>query len=318
MSDAAASQLLRALRGRRSQIAFARRLGYRANPVCDWEHARRFPTAVETLRAARVVGVDVDAAFRAFATPEVPPPATHDTEGLAAWFRALKGATPVGEVAERAGVSRFVVSRWLGGRAQPRLPDFLRLLDALTRRMADWVAGLVPIAQVPALLPEFERRAASRRLASELPWSQAVVRLLETVDYAALPAHDDVWLATRLGVPADEVARCLAALAAAGVVAVDGGRFRAAAPLTVDTRGDPARVVRLKSHWASVAAERLPAPRPGDLFSYNVVSLSRADLERLRQLHLAYFRDVRALVAASEPVEVAALVNVQLVTFDGG
>ena len=39
-------------------------------------------------------------------------------------------------------------------------------------------------------------------------------------------------------------------------------------------------------------------------------------MERLRELHLAYYRSVRALVAASEPVEVAALVNVQLITFD--
>jgi hypothetical protein len=35
----AARQLLRAMRGRRSQVAFARRLGYRSNPITDWERS---------------------------------------------------------------------------------------------------------------------------------------------------------------------------------------------------------------------------------------------------------------------------------------
>jgi transcriptional regulator with XRE-family HTH domain len=109
--ERAASQLLRALRGSRSQIAFARRLGYKRNPICDWENGRSYPTAVETLRAAGVAGVDVAGAFAAFATLEVPPPEGFDTEALAAWLDRLRGAMPIGEVAERTGVSRFVVSR---------------------------------------------------------------------------------------------------------------------------------------------------------------------------------------------------------------
>ena len=239
-------QLLRAIRGARSQIAFARRLGYRRNPICDWEHGRRFPTAVETLRATRIAGLDLDRAFRGFATLEAPPPSGYDAEALAAWLGRLRGKTPIGEVAARAGVSRFAASRWLSGATQPRLPDFLRLVDALTRRLSDWVAALVPIENVPALAADFARRQDGRRLAVEVPWSEAVVRLLETAEYQGSP-HRPGWLAERLGV-------------------------------------DP-------------------------------ISLSRADLERLRELHLGYFREVRALVAASEPVEVAALVNVQLITF---
>ncbi len=47
----AASQFLRAVRGKRSQVAFARRLGYRANPITDWENGRRYPTAAEAMEA---------------------------------------------------------------------------------------------------------------------------------------------------------------------------------------------------------------------------------------------------------------------------
>lgn len=314
--EEAAQQLLRAIRGRRSQVAFARRLGYKRNPVADWEHGRRTPTVVETLRAASLSGIDLDEVFHRFATPDEPVPEGYDRAGLGAWLQGLRGQTPMAEVAEKAGASRFAVSRWLSGTTNARLPSFLRLLEALTGRCSDWVALLVDIEQVPALLPSHRRRARQRELAAEVPWAAAVLRLLETTSYRDLPAHEPGWIAARLGIPADEEARCLAALQEGGVVQWRRTHYRAAAPLTVDTRTSPERVRRLKAHWSSVGHARALHPRPGDLVSYNVISLSRRDLERLRALHLAYYRDVRALVAGSEPVEVAALVNVQLLTFE--
>ena len=310
-----ASQLIRAIRGPRSQVGFARRLGYRGNPIPNWENGRRYPTAVETLRAAALSGIDVAAAFRDFATPDAPAPTRFDTPGLAAWLDTLRGQRPISGVAAALGVSRPVASRWFSGTTRPRLPQFLHLLSVLTQRLSDWVAALVDIEQVPSLVADHRRRSAARRLAADVPWSAAVVRLLETEGYAALPAHRPGWIARRLSIDATTEAEALTALEGAGAIRWDGTRYRAV-PQTVATRPSPDTVVRLKGHWAEVARARLGALRPGDLHSYNVISVSRADLEQIRQRHLAYFRDLRALVAASEPVEVAALVNVQLVTFD--
>lgn len=293
-----ARQFLRAVRGARSQAAFSRKLGYRGNPVADWEAGRRFPTAEEALRACERVGIDVPAAFHRF--HPVAAPALAD--GLAAWTSAVRGATPFTEIGERIDRSRFAVARWLTGEARPRLPDWFRLVDALTGRLSDLVAALVPIAEIPALAPQHAAREASRRLAFEEPWTEAVLRVIET------GTSDPGGVAVRLGIPEADAARCLARLVDAGVVR-DG---RVAGALTVDTRAYPA----LREHWARVALARLAAGTT-DLFSYNVVSVSRADLARMEELHRAYFREIRAIVAASEPSEVAALVNVQLVRFDG-
>lgn len=82
--EAAAQQFLRALRGKRSQRAFARRLGYRGNPMTDWEHGRRYPTAQEALRAAARVNIDVRAAFARIAHG-VPLSVGADGFGLGAW-----------------------------------------------------------------------------------------------------------------------------------------------------------------------------------------------------------------------------------------
>lgn len=57
--DELASDFLRALRGKRSQLAFSRRLGYRSNVVARWENHRCWPTAAGTLYAASRTGIDV-------------------------------------------------------------------------------------------------------------------------------------------------------------------------------------------------------------------------------------------------------------------
>ena len=93
------------------------------------------------------------------------------------------------------------------------------------------------------------------------------------------------------------------------------GRYRPLQPLNVDTAAEPAALNRLKAHWTHVALERLDDPRPEDWLGYNVLSLSAADLERVREILRNAYREIRALAAASEPVERAALLNLQLVTF---
>jgi len=303
-----ARELLRALRGQRSQVAFARRLGYRGNPVADWEAGRRFPTALELLRAYERVAGDVSDAFARF-HPNVPARLDDGTLDVAAWLSALRGSASAQDIAGRAKLSRHQVARWLRGQTQPRVPDFLRVLDAITGRVTDLVAELVPIDRVPSALRDWERRQAARNLAHEEPWTEAIVRVIESRPYRELPAHSSEFVADALELSLEVVQRCLDKLEATGIIARRGERYQPVQALTVDTRA----VGKLREHWAGVAAERVHAPRPDDIFSYNVFSASRADMARIDALLRATFREIRLIVANTREDEAAALVNLQLV-----
>jgi transcriptional regulator with XRE-family HTH domain len=307
-----AAELLRALRGGRSQRAFARRLGYRANPITDWEHGRRFPTALEALRAAHLLGVDVAAAFAAFHV--APPPAM--TPGgrfaLGPWLTAIRGTTPVAHLAERAGCSRFSLARWLSAKAQPRLPEFLRCVDAITGRMPDLIAALVPIEQVPSVLARHRSMRAARRLAFDAPWTEGVLRVLETKDYRELSAHADGFIARRLGVPIEIERDCLNRLEVAGVIRLENERWCQDRPLTVDTRSSRDDLSLLLRQWTAVGYRRIAERGSRDFFAYNVMSCSRADYERIRELLRRTFREIQSLVASSEPSESVAVLNLHL------
>lgn len=309
--ELAAQQFLRALRGKRSQQALARRLGYRGNPLTDWEHGRRYPTAREALRAAGVLKVDVAAALARFA-PGVALGADKHGPLLGAWLTQLGGETTITELAQRSGLSRFAIGRWLAGQRHPRLPDFLRLVDAMTARVPDLVAELVPIADVPALAARFAAADAARRIAFDEPWTEAVLRVLETEGYRALAAHRPGVIADRLGIPLETEQRALARLEAAQLIRWDGTRYGELRPITVDTRGGREALHALRKHWALIAAERAGKPLPEDFFGYNLFSVSAADYERIRELLRGAFREIRAIVAASEPPERIGLINLQL------
>jgi DNA-binding phage protein len=312
-----ASEWIRALRGKRSQLAFSRRLGFRTNVVHTWEAQRRWPTASRSLAVAQRAGVDPKAALTRFYRTAPTWLAAHSAaspELVARLLTDLRGRATIGDVAQRTGRSRFAVARWLKGEAEPRLPDFLRLIEAMSLRGLDFVAAFVDPKELPSLRGHWERLEAGRRAAFDLPWSHAVLRVIELESYQRAP-HRAGYIAAQLGISTEEEQKCVEALLTSGQLDWDGSRYRVGAQFT-DTRHYPEAGRRLKIWWTRQALERLEHDEDG-LFSYNLFAVSERDYERLRELHLSYFRELRSIVAASQPAERVVLANVSLLPLTG-
>lgn len=313
-----ARQFLRALRGKRSQVAFARRLGFRSNVAHSWETGRNYPTAAETLRVAQRLGVDVRGAFTTFYRN---PPEwlghgdAASPDSIVRLLADLRGRTPVVHLSLASGLSRFAIARTLSGAAQPRLPDFLRLVEACSLRTVDLIAAFVDPSHIPALAEPWRKLEAARSAAYDQPWTLAVIRALELEPYRKLKRHRPGWIAARLGIGRDVEATCLTLLERSGQIRFDETHFRIIAGAALDTRRDPERARSLRKWWAERALERFGEGEER-IFSYNVFGVSRRDYQRLRELHRAYFQELRAIVAASQPVERVAIANFQLIGLD--
>jgi hypothetical protein len=187
------------------------------------------------------------------------------------------------------------------------------LIEASTLRGLDFIAAFVDPTGLPSLERAWRELEALRRAAHDLPWTQAVLRAIELQDYRALPAHVPGWIAERLGVDPSVEARAFALLASSGQIERTDGRYRVREVRALDTRRDRASTTALRRFWLDVARERLALAAPG-IYSFNVCAVSRADLARLEALHEDYFRQMRAIVASSEPVQEVALVSTQLLS----
>jgi hypothetical protein len=261
------------------------------------------PTAEDAFRACARVGIDVQGAFQRF--HPAPPPSPNDTASLSHWLDTIRGSTSIVELAALAATNRFTIARWLAGKAKPRLHEFLLFVDVVTGRCCDLVANLVPIESVPALQPAHLARSLARELAHEEPWTEAILRVLESRPCG--PGE----IAAQLGIDVETERRCLDKLMRANIVRAVGGHYSVIGELSVDTRAVP----RLKAHWAAVGQKRLAAPYDGDVFAYNVMSVAPKDLDAIRERLLGAYREIRAIVTGSPGTGSVALVNLQLVQF---
>jgi Mn-dependent DtxR family transcriptional regulator len=311
MYSRAARELVRAVRGKRSQVALSRRLGYLGNPLTDWEAGRSQPDAMELLQAARLARLPVSAAFERL-QGGVLPRAKDGSIDLPTWLDSFRGTSSMAALAQRMGRSRHCVRRWLSGESRIKLADFLELLDTVTGRAQDWVAELVPIERVPALLERHTRASRAHTLSLELPWTEAILRVLETDTYRRDPRASEELIAAWLGIPLASVAVALSRLEEAGVLAREQGRYVALRELSIDTRAAPEARRQLRRHWLSALLDRAHSAHPSDWAAYNVMSL-RADLEQVRERLSATYRELRGVVSASTPTEEVALVLMQLV-----
>jgi transcriptional regulator with XRE-family HTH domain len=315
-----AAEMVRALRGKRSQQAFNRRLGFTTNVANSWERGKRQPSAAKFLRVAQLMGVDVRSRLRGFLQePRTALPAHAPFAQLVvALLQELRGTASYVSIAERLGRNRVSVARWLKGETEPRLPELLELVAALSPRLLEFVAVFCDPAQVPSVARAWADLAEQRRIAFEQPWSHALLRALELDAYRALPEHRVEVLARAVGLSDGQAAALIEALIACGQVVSREGRLEVTRVLAVDTGGRSQAADALKQHWARAALERFATGRLADgLFSFNLFTVSHDDYEAIRQLHLRYYQDVRSIVQNSTKNERVVLMNQQLLPLGG-
>ena len=312
--EEASRQFIRAIRGRRSQVAFSRRLGYRGNVAAKWEGGHRFPTFGETLRACTLMGIDVPAALHRFHAASAHLWDPQNPGEIDLWLTSLQGRSSQMQIAESAGLSRQQVGRVLSGRANGRLPLVLSLLHAMTGRMPDLIAELVDIAKVPAIAREAEARKALARLAFAHPWSPAARAWLGAQQ--KVPVGEAAGrLANVLGLSLAEAGALVNAMVSSGAASVTRGQLRPAPETTVEIHATAEDIHRLRSHWSKVTSDRVAAGDNDDLFSFNVFAVSRDDLVNIREAQRRFYREIRSIVADSPP-EVPAMLVIHTAAWD--
>jgi transcriptional regulator with XRE-family HTH domain len=308
-------ELVRTLRGKHSQPWLCRRLGLRSNLVYRWEAGRAFPSAQQFFRICRVTHARGSLELDRF----LGSPFAGDLEtkaGVVALLTMLAGTMKVQQLAATVGRSRFIVSRWLAGSTQIRLPDLLHFIEATTRRLLDFCAVYVDPSTIERASRDWRRLQATRTAAYEVPWSHGVLRALELADYARVAGSSEAWLSRRLGIPREEIVRALSLLCQSGQVGRRGGRYVIKHSELIDTGVDRERRQGLRSFWTRVALERLEQGAAG-IHAFNLFSIAERDIPELHALHAEFFEKLRSLVARSSPAERVLLYSAQMLRIDG-
>jgi hypothetical protein len=304
-----AAQLVRQRRGARTQKQLSRALGYQSNVVFAWENGRDVPSARAFFRLVERTGPAVD--YDSFLGG--PCPELTDRQGISAFLKLLLGKTKLADIGLALGRDRHAVGRWMRGQTEISLYELLHFVEITSLRVHDFLALFVDPGELEEAAPGYRLLEAARQSAREMPWSHAIVHMAELPSYQKLAQHERGWFASRLGISMQDESACLSLLVRMGQLQDTEGKYRPTRTINVDTRRDPIATRELASFWMKEGAERVLTPGKGR-FAFNSFAVSAKDLARAKDLQSEYFRQLRALVAESQPAEAVCVATFQLFT----
>ena len=204
-------ELFRILRGRSSQGAFSRRLGFQTNVAYRWESGLRTPNANDLLTVLDIrLSAPREIIWR-FGSPfNQDDPATSDW-CWGRWLLLIKGQCSVKALSNTTGLSPQAIRRILRGDVTPKVDRLLQLIQVLTNRLVDFLQLFVEPQTLPSLASLVEIQTAQRALSTQFLNTELIIASLETDAYQALDTHSNEWIADHLQLAPDDVADTVAA-----------------------------------------------------------------------------------------------------------
>jgi len=205
-------ELIKAIRGKRTQGQVSRKLGFRANQVYRWEAGVQSVGWKEFAVFCRICDVDLRAACRDLLKFEGNPARSRE---LAAHF---VGSAKISQFSVKMGLSRFKVTRWLSGQSDFTLDEVLELIERSQNGLFDFVHHLTRGAGIPRFKREFEAKRQYSALLKLQPWCSTVRVCLDMAEYQALPRHKRGFIAAKTGINPDQEDQLIQSLVAAGAL----------------------------------------------------------------------------------------------------
>lgn len=282
--SALAAELIRARRGKRTQRALSRVLGYRSNVVFAWENGHDEPNARTFFRLVQKTGdgtLPGSYPGQVGCTPDLT-----SKSGIASYLQGLGKDWKVSELSRALGRDRYAISRFMKGQTDIKLGDLLHFVDVTTDSIFEFLALFADPAKLPSARESHQQTLLARRRAREMPWAPALVAMTDLRDYQCLVAHVPGWFAARLGISLEEEERCLEQLSQSGQLEQCGGLYRRVRGSSLVAPTDHESRAHIASFWLQLASERVHRPSGASSAAHTLaahtLAVSRKKWEAIR------------------------------------
>lgn len=304
------TELVRAVRGRRSQAKINKKLGYSFNQIYNWESAHVQPSWIDFVRLCAVCGVDLKAVLSNLFSFQ------GDAAQCAELLRAIAPAYEIKRIAASCKTSVSRVRRWTAGDSVPKLANILQLIDAVFL-LERFIELLVGPDRVPSMTAAIGKHAVHRQLHRRFPFTGAMLHALECANARRSAAG----LASMLGIDLTTVTEAIREAADAGLVTTRGHSLQAA-EADVNFAGDFTAMQAPSIYWLRRALKykesltTQPATRE-DFFGYLVFPTNPASRKLVLEAYAAFFAKARMIAdEATGPFDAVSVVSAQY--FDPG
>jgi transcriptional regulator with XRE-family HTH domain len=282
-------ELLRTLRGKRSQAHFSQILGYRYNQVHLWEMGKRtldwndFVHLCSTLKRPLTSTIlKLTALQDELAIAKI----------LSHGFRSHKK----NELAKNLGISTSKLSRWLSGKSVPSLQESFRMMSLAYLNFADFLDEIAGPGKLRSIQPKVEESRKLSDLMVRLPYIGAVAPALALRSYRALKQHKPGFVAEAAGITLAQEEEALRVLREFGQIELKNGIYQLR-HYKVNVMNEKERFHAACQYWAERAAKQTKWLGQKSLFGYRVFGITEAGYQKLRQAQINYYNEITEILA---------------------
>jgi transcriptional regulator with XRE-family HTH domain len=316
--DILVKELLRALRGRRSQRALSQRLGYSFNQVAKWESGHK-----------KILWNEFVDLCTATKTPLAKSLASHykysgessDASQIISMLIQVNGKS-TSAIGRQLEISRHSLSSWLKSKSYPSVHEVLHLLSLYRGgkpHVISFVASLVGnSAMLPSIGDVVAQREGQIALAYQHPWLSAAAECLQLRDYRESAKHIPGFISKHLGISIDEEQMALSFLMKIGAITERNRKFAISGSSVVfqeNVLADPNDQegnFRVREYWWEKALTHL-RNRPSWkslTFAFQTFAVSKEADKKIRDASIRYYQEIERLVEDdTQPKEIFRIMN---------
>jgi len=293
------TELLRALRGKRSQVGLSRRLRFRFNQIYRWESGQTKIGWTDFVRLTEVVKVDLGKIIRMLRVFD------HHPSEHVKLVESMIGSRKIVQIARDMKCSTSVLSRWLNGRTTPSLEQMLRLMQATDQSVIQFLDAISPIEDSFPSLRE-KHQALKRRIEFFhcFPDATLVIRLMETDEYRRLTRYERGWFARRLKIPIAEEKTIIETLVRLELVEMCANKPVPIVTEHIRTISTYEQRRKTDKYWQQMGAKVLDISDRPTIFSsfgYWAFSCSEEARKKVREAEHAFYQTVGNIVNTDQP-----------------
>ena len=286
-----AGEILRSLRGTRTQRQCSELLGYSFNQVGKWESGATHIKWEDFIHVAEALQIPIAKHFNAFFWL---------SEGEFSASSAIKHlAVQLSLPPRKSPAARAVMKRWLSGSSSPDFAEVLKMIDSQPAVLIGWLALFVDCASVPGLRARYAIWQLEVESVLSDPRCVFINAALELQSYKDLPIHSDRFLVEHACCDADTVQKTLATMLAKNAATFDGKKYYPSHQFEFSLSPN-AKLRGLTKYTTELAASRYPVvpatqsteqqPRNASVGSVRVVPMSQAAAKKVSEL-IAHFHN---------------------------
>lgn len=305
------AELIKAIRGQRTQGQVSQRLGSKFNIVYKWESGRTKISWPDFVRLCKVCKVDLKSALSKSVRFH------HPLDRADLLVKALGSPTDISESARVLKVSRFTYSDWLSGKRVPTLEQILKMLTSI-RGLVGFLEHLVPIEQIPSLSVESKFQKRSLQALEEEPFIFVAQLAMELDAYQKMKTHQEGYLAKKLGISLARERELIEKLLQLNRIAWRNHKYEVLDSGSVSTISQWDRHKKGVHYWARFGLDvlaQMDAPIEGQKFNFLLFSVSSSTREKMQEAYRDFYFRLRALYAAEKgSKEEIMLLNTQFLS----